>query len=66
MKNSRKTTEEKEFDEMIRFECESGNPFAEGSYRSYKAKNRKKTTEKKENPTDENTVKIEIDEDLPF
>ena len=37
-----------EVDEMIKFEIESGNPFSEySSYKSYKANNKKKTTEKK-------------------
>lgn len=44
MKHSRK--EEREFDEMMREEIESGNPFSQySSYRSYRASNRKKPTE---------------------
>lgn len=45
---------DKEIDEMIKFEIESGNPFSEySSYKSYKANNKKKTTEKKESKKEE-------------
>lgn len=43
MKKLRKTSEEREIDEMIKFEIESGNPFSEyASYRSYAASGSKK------------------------
>ncbi len=58
--------EKREFDEMMREEIESGNPFADGSFRSYKAKNRKKPAENKEIPKEENPLKNQNDEDLPF
>ncbi len=58
--------EKREFDEMMREEIESGNPFADGSYGSYKARTRKKPAEKKEIPKVENTIKNQNDEDLPF
>lgn len=39
----------REFDEMIREEIESGNPFAEfSSYKSYKSTGRKKANKKEE------------------
>jgi hypothetical protein len=37
---------DKEIDEMIKFEIESGNPFAEGTYISYKANGKKIKTKK--------------------
>ena len=52
--------------EMLKFEMDSDNPFSDGSFRSYKAKNRKKPAEKKEIPKEENTLKNQNDEDLPF
>ncbi len=58
--------EKREFDEMMREEIESGNPFADGSYRTYKAKNLKKPSENKEIPKVENTLKNQNDEDLLF
>ena len=65
MTQSRK--EEREFDEMMREEIETGNPFSQySSYQSYKASNRKKPTEKKEIIKVEDTLKIEFDEDYPF
>ena len=42
-----KSKEERESDEMIKFEIQDGNPFSEGSsYASYKAKTKKKTVKK--------------------
>jgi hypothetical protein len=53
----KKSKEDREFEQMIREEVESGNPFAEGSYRSYAAKNRKKSAEKEiEKVVSENTI----------
>jgi hypothetical protein len=60
------SAERREFNEMIREEIESGNPFAEVSYRSYAARNRKKSAEKKEIIKPEVVIKLEFDEDLPF
>lgn len=45
-----------EIEEMIREEYELGNPFAEGSYRSYKAKNRITPAEKEEFLKEKNTI----------
>ena len=40
---------EKEIDEMIKFEIESGNPFSEySSYKSYKSTGQKKVNKKEE------------------
>jgi hypothetical protein len=56
-----------ETEEMLKFEMDSDNPFADGSYRSYKAKNRKKPTEKKEkNLVDGLDMSLEANQNLPF
>ena len=45
----KKSKDDREFDEMMREEIESGNPFAGySSYANYKAKNRTTPTEKKQ------------------
>ena len=58
--------ERMETEEMLKFEMDSDNPFSNGSFRSYKATNRKKPAEKKEIPKEENPVKNQNDQDLPF
>jgi hypothetical protein len=59
--------ERMETEEMLKFEMDSDNPFADGSFRSYKAKNRKKPTEKEEKPKGKNITDVETDQDtLPF
>jgi hypothetical protein len=55
-----------ETEEILKFEMDSDNPFTEGSYASYKAKNRKKPAEKKEIPKLENILKLDDNDDLPF
>jgi hypothetical protein len=54
--------ERMETEEMLKFEMDSDNPFSDGSFRSYKAKNRKKPSEKKDIPQ----VEIDENKDLPF
>jgi hypothetical protein len=43
----KQSKEDREFEQMIREEIESGNPFADGSYASYKARTKKTSLEKK-------------------
>jgi hypothetical protein len=59
---------EKEIDEMIKFEIESGNPFSEySSYKSYKSTGQKKVNKKEEAIRLGDLLQKQLEEDsLPF